>query len=754
MNMSKPLVDTRNCDDEPIHLINAIQPHGALLVLEEPDLIICQASANTWDFLGVDPTALIGRPLAEALGQDNAERLQTLLQTSELTDTLAHLCHLDALPRGAGALHVFGNRIDGLLLLELERADTGMPQDAMTAMRTLRSALVELQRTETLEDLMNAAVTQLRNLLGFDRVMAYRFDEDGSGEVIAESCEKSLESYLGLHYPASDIPQPARRMFALLPLRHLPDVDYKPIPLIPDRPVGHDEKPVNLGYCFTRSVSLMYSIYLRNMGVRATLVMPLLKSGKLWGLISCMHHRGPLYLPYEQRIPLEVLSTMTSQLLGNRTEVDELKYRNRLDRALGQLMPALGSSELLGEALRRGEPNLLAPLDAGGLVILSQGQMWLSGKTPDQEQILALLDWLASKDEDVFATHRLSTEFPPASAYREQASGILALRLNPGSPDRIVWFRPEALTDVHWAGNPEKPVLMVKEGDQPRLMPRTSFELWKTTAHGQSRRWLDCEREFATRLRRATLDVMIDRAQQLTQVNIELSRRNEELDSFAYAASHDMKEPLRGIYNSIEFLAMEEGGTLSVRGRERLDTVLQLARRMTELLDALLLLSRVGRNPLEIREIPIHAVVRQAVDVIRNAFPAEALDIDLTNTLPVARCDKVWAGTIFQNLISNAVKYNDQPEKRIEVGCDTRLEPPVFFVRDNGIGIAPENHDRLFELFRRLHGRNKYGSGAGAGLTIVRQAIERHGGRIWVESTPGHGSTFYFTLAPPPKTHS
>lgn len=744
-------VDTRACDQEPIHLVNAIQPHAALLVLEEPGLTIRQASANTREFLGVAADTLVGQSLALALGSENTAMLRAGLASQNLTGVLAHLGCLETLPHGVAPLHVFGNRIDDFLLLEFERADDRDPRQALASLRGLRDATQHLRQTEMLEAFLEVAVEQIRAFSGFDRVMAYRFAEDGSGEVVAEAMLPGLESYLGLHYPASDIPEPARRLFALLPLRHLPDVAYTPVPLYPERPTDVSERPVDLSYCFSRSVSLLYTLYLRNMGVKATLVMPLIGDGELWGLISCMHHSAPFYLAYEQRIPLEVLAQQVSQLLGSRVALEQLQYRGRLDGVLGRLIHTMGQSESLVQALMEGETHLLSAIDAEGLALLTGGEIHLLGKTPSQEQVLALADWLSDNPDEVYATHRLSACYPPAKAYREQVSGLLTLCLSRRSSDRILWFRPEVLTEVSWAGDPRKPVEIVDHDNTQRLMPRTSFALWTETVRGQSRPWLECERDYATRLLRAILDMMVERVSHLTRVNAELELRNAELDSFAYAASHDMKEPLRGIYNMIEFLLMEERERLSAKGRERMNTVLQLARRMTSLLDALLQYSRVGRNPLNLRDVPLAIVVREAIDVIRHAYPEAVLEIEVHPELSVTRCDRVWVGTVFQNLISNAIKYNHHPVKRVEIGCDPQHDPPIFFVRDNGIGIAPENHGHLFELFRRLHGRNDYGGGAGAGMAIVKKSIERHGGSIWIDSIPGQGSTFYFTLAPTPE---
>ena len=220
---------TDACDREAIHLVNAIQPHAALLVVREPELEILQASANTRDFLGFAPAELTGSRLANRLAPELTLSLQNVLADDALQDGLVHVLRMEPPRPDLRPLHLFANRIDGLLLLEFERAGTVDATDCR-GQSTLRRTIQRLQKTDSLPAFLAMAVEQVRKLSGFERVMAYRFDEDGSGEVVAESIEDGLESYLGLHYPASDIPAPARRLFALSALRHLPDIDYAPVP--------------------------------------------------------------------------------------------------------------------------------------------------------------------------------------------------------------------------------------------------------------------------------------------------------------------------------------------------------------------------------------------------------------------------------------------------------------------------------------------------------------------------------------------
>lgn len=220
---------------------------------------------------------------------------------------------------------------------------------------------------------------------------------------------------------------------------------------------------------------------------------------------------------------------------------------------------------------------------------------------------------------------------------------------------------------------------------------------------------------------------------------------NKELDEFAYIASHDLKEPLRGIHNYASFLKEDYSSQLDEQGRQYIGSIQRLTERMTMLIDKLLAYSRLGSAELHKTILDLDAILREVVED-RAGLKADGVEIRQVGLLGKAMGDPIQVGEIFQNLITNAVKYNDKPEKWVEIGCDDRNGSPVYYVKDNGIGIQPNHMDSVFRIFKRLHEQNKFGGGAGAGLTIVKKIIERHGGRIWLESEPGVGTTFYFTL--------
>ena len=228
--------------------------------------------------------------------------------------------------------------------------------------------------------------------------------------------------------------------------------------------------------------------------------------------------------------------------------------------------------------------------------------------------------------------------------------------------------------------------------------------------------------------------------------NAQLVESNNALDEFAYTVSHDLREPLRGISNFSSFLVEDYGENLGDKGRSMLDTLVQMSKRMEDLIESILYYSRVGRVELAFKETDLNAVVKEVIGSMKASLEESGAEIRIPQKLPIIYCDSVRVGEIFYNLISNAMKFNDKPEKWIEIGFKPHQDSHVFYVRDNGIGIREKDWEKIFTIFRRLHGRDKFGGGTGTGMTIVKKIIERHDGKIWVESRYGEETTFYFTL--------
>ena len=644
--------------------------------------------------------------------------------------------------------HLFAHRCGGLIILELEAAPFPLAEPSRNLYSDLRADIERLQETKGLAEFFDLAVQKIRSFTGFDRVMAYRFDEDGSGHVVAESRRDDLEAYLGLHYPSTDIPAPARRLFSLSWVRHLPDVDYVPVPLVASKSAAV-MGPVDMSFASLRSVSVMYSDYLKNMGVRATMVMPLMKEGRLWGLISAMHHAEPRHVPHETRMAAEFLAHTLSLLMSAKEDAEVFERVLAMNATTERLIQRLTAEPDFGKALGVPEalPLVLAQVGASGAAVVTGQGIAPAGKTPAEAKIRDLARWIGAQNDPVFATDRLSSLYEPAAAFSRTASGVLAIKISPERPEFLLWFRPEQIEIVTWAGDPHKPV-EVSEGEGTlRLRPRSSFALWKESVRNRSTPWHDNEKAAVLKLRLAIGDIVIGRGEKIEQISRELEASHADLDSFTHAATHDLKDHLHGIHHLAINLHRRQGEALDDEARQQIAAILKLTQRMDSLIDALLEHSRVGRTAMAIENVDLDGIVDSVLRGFSHALAENGVEVRRPSPLGSALCDRERIREVFINLIGNAIKYNDKAAQWIEIGVE-RSHPSRYYVRDNGIGIAEADRRTVFQIFHRLHGREDYGGGAGIGLAFTRKIVEHLGGRIWVQSAPGEGSTFFFTLAP------
>lgn len=754
--MDNETIDLTNCEREPIHIPGLIQPHGVLLVLQDPTLNIIQVSNNTQEIIGRHPEELLGQPLSSLLDAKQIELIQQCLaEDFESVNPLnLSIKRLKRLVYFDGIVH----RSEATIVLELEPRKAKGKTDFFDFHQQAKGTITRIQKASTLLETCQIVVKEVRRITGFDRVMIYQFDSEGAGSVIAEDTD--LETpYLNLHYPPSDIPKQARQLYTLNWLRLIPAANYQPVALIPpDNPLT--SQPLDLSRSVLRSVSPIHLEYLQNMGVTASMSISLVQDRKLWGLIAC-HHMSPKYVSYDIRTVCEFIGQVMSVELVNKEASEDVGYKMHLKGLQTQFIEALSQSQYFLDGMAQLEPQLLGLVNATGAAVCSGGQCIRMGKTPSTEEIQTLLRWIKPYfQRGLFVTRSLSKQYPAAEAFKEIASGLLALEISQVHYNYILWFRPEVIQTVSWGGNPNKPVEVLADGNF-RISPRKSFELWQETVRSSSLSWETSTIEAVTELRSLIVGVVLRQADELAAMNHELRRSNEELDSFAYIASHDLKEPLRGIHNYANFLMEDYEAVLDTDGIAKLQTLVRLTQRMENLINSLLYFSQLGRAELTQQTVNLNVLVQQVIATLTITRPQNEVEFRIPQPLPSIQGDRAQINELFTNLISNAVKYNNKAEKWVEIGYgkessyqqlenrEKDVSPAIFtfYVRDNGIGIPPEHLEKIFQIFRRLHGRDEFGGGTGVGLTIARKIVERHGGRIWVESTPMQGSTFYFTLA-------
>ncbi len=764
-NTVSQTIDLTDCDREPIHIPGLIQPHGVLLALAEPELKIVRASHNT--------DVLFGKTTAQMLGS----RLGDVLEPEMFAAVQRYCAHADAgLPKHlftaeVGTLQnrfdVIVHRRDDLVIIEFELAVHQSAADTsfLTSYAAVRDAISELQNAGSISELCARCAQAVQRLTNFDRVMIYRFLPDESGEVVAEARRETIEPFLGLRYPASDIPQQARQLYLLNRLRLIPDVSYQPVGLSaleePAAEKSTSPKPLDMSFSVLRSVSPIHIQYLKNMGVSASMSISLVREQKLWGLIAC-HHYSPKYVSFDGRAGCELLGQTFSLQIAAQEDREASEYRHGLNQTLNRFIEFMSRESEFTDGLIKHHPNLLDFVAASGAALFVNNTCTLLGATPSEREVRGLVGWLGeTNSDDVFATDSLPAAYAPATAFKDLASGLLAVPIARKTNDYILWFRPETLQVVNWSGDPHKPV--EASAGVNRLSPRRSFELWQETVRLKSVPWQPAEINAARNLRRVITEIIIGKAEELSRLNRELALSNEELDAFTYIASHDLKEPLRGIHNFSEFLMSDHAASLDADGRAKLETVMSLARRMELMIDSLMQFARVGRLELTRETVDLNRIVGEVLDILKPVFEERRITVEIPRPLPFIEAEAVRVEQVYLNLLTNAAKYTEKPDKRIEIGfinpaasepkpksaaamMGERDERIILFVRDNGIGIQEKHYQNVFKLFRRLHGRDQYGGGSGAGLTIVKKIVERHQGRVWLDSVYGESATFYFLL--------
>jgi chemotaxis family two-component system sensor kinase Cph1 len=486
-------VDLDNCASEPIHVPGAIQPHGVLIAVTEPELVVAVVSANVADWFGVAPSDAVGLSLDELIGDDGravVDRVRTMEWDQRFDEVrLAH----DGRPLIATLY-----RSGPYLVIEIERDEADETPSAMI----VREAAMALQTSRSVLDVADAAARWVRSLSGFDRVMVYRFDADWNGEVIAERKRDDLNTFLGLHYPASDIPAQARELYRRNWLRLIPDIGYAAVRLVP--PVAHDTaQPLDLSNSTLRSVSPIHVEYLTNMGVGASMSVSIVINGQLWGLIACHHYSGAHHVSVPARNAAEFLAQLISQRIAETLEADFRSTTIVLSAIADHVAHAFATAGPadIARVLREHEADVLALAGATGLVLRAAGTTVRLGIAPADEVVDRIIESWPAGDE-VLQTNRLGTLCPAAAERPEIASGALAFALMNDRSELIAWFRSELVQAVDWGGDPHNAKLAATEGDHVRLSPRKSFDLWRETICGRAAPWDDSARQAAQRFTR------------------------------------------------------------------------------------------------------------------------------------------------------------------------------------------------------------------------------------------------------------
>jgi len=539
MNFHSVSQELTECDREAIHHISAVQSFGALIAVDT-DWTITHQSTNSAAMLGSKVSIEAGQKLSLHLRQGAIDELQEAIGKIAEDDVVERLFGLDLAGSGAlfdCAIHPSGNSI----IIEFEPHAVDDFRNHLAAIPPL---IAKLSTARSIDVLCDMAAGLVREMLGYDRVMIYRFHSDDSGEVVAENKRDGLKPYLGLRYPKTDIPQQARQLFLRNRFRIIADMDAQPIPI--EHATDKDHAPLDLSMSVLRSHSRIHVQYMKNMGVGASLAISIVRQGRLWGMISC-HHNTPKMVPYSLRSVAEMLSHMFSMTLDRLLIERSEDLRARSQDLHEMLIRRLAEGASFVDDLDQFAAALGDLIAHDGLSVFIHNKYQARGQSPDREQFLTLLPSLDSaSDSPLLATSALADHIPEADRFAETVAGALILPISRPPRDYLVLWRKPLTQTVRWAGVPDK-AMTPREG---RLEPRNSFAAWAETIDGHSEEWSDDDLTIADNLRTTLLEVIL---RMTDEVASERKRAREQQDLLIAELNHRV----RNILNLIRALVSQ-----------------------------------------------------------------------------------------------------------------------------------------------------------------------------------------------------
>ncbi|RZK20221.1 MAG: GAF domain-containing protein, partial [Flavobacterium sp.] len=506
-------------------------------------------------------------------------------------------------------------------------------------------SVAEILLNRSLTSLLEKAAAEVKRLIEYDRVMIYKFQEDGHGEVVAEEKNEDLEPFFGLHYPASDIPKQARELYKLNMTRIIADVYTESSAIA----TFNNETPLDLTHSTLRAVSPIHIQYLKNMGVASSFSISLLVNDELWGLIAC-HNYSPKFIDFKAREGCKLIGNILSSALEFRqteqTNENDAIYQTAVDQLSDQLE---NDTEVIS-ALTKHKTTLLDANSATGVAFVFEKKIYTLGQTPNIEQLEPLINWLKlTMNDSIYYTHQLSAHYKPATSFAEKASGIIACLLSKSMGELIIWFKQETLATINWAGNPEKPVEKSDDG-MLNLSPRNSFETFTEIVKNTAPKWSTSEINGALKLREKITNTINKRADEIRVLNERLKLAYEELDTFSYTISHDLRTPLTAIKSYTE-LFLAKNKNVDDKNTQLLDRVLVGADKMRFLIDEILKLARVGRADIDLVSIDMKETINEICLIVVSAFKADNVTIKVGNC-PSIDGDSTLINQVFTNVIS------------------------------------------------------------------------------------------------------
>ncbi len=718
----------KECQEEAIHLCGQIQPFGYLFVFDHH---ICVASGeNSETLLDIPLDALLGKSLMDILELLSGAVSWNLEDISQKINDEIFLRYVERISIKGVAYFLSIYRYDQKIYVELEMAN-------QHNIKTTNLFYYAKYLEEKGDEVWQSLTVLIRQIIGYDRVMVYRFQEDNSGQVIAESTAPGMSSLMGYRYPEFDIPKQARELYTTFLARHVADTDTQAVLL-----KGLQPHELDLTRCSVRALSPIHLEYLRNAGARASASFSILLDGKLWGIVACQH-RLPLHVDLAQRHLSIFLTQYAVNYYLTETQKQDI-LAQKMTSALEQELKAellLNSNTVF--VLERFAQQIMEATNADGLILKHERGCRSWGEVPDEKSRKAIDRFLAQQEQDEFFYTSAYMQEEDSSEASIHFPGVLRVNIMPHSQLKLYLFRKEHIYEEVWAGKPEKLFNQDTESKMFLPSPRKSFEAWHEIMKGQSLKWKKHELSYIKKLVRIIQRSVAQRGGEIEQLNRELIRSNNALETFSYTLTHDLKNPLSAIKLAGQMIQKEN---IPKEMLSKLaSNIIEASGVIEDMLEKVYELNKASQVVLKKELIDPRAKILSILESSKQQYGSDHLTFEVGETYPV-KGDKTLMYQLFLNLIGNAVKYSSKKAApKVEVYSEKEGHSVIYYVKDNGIGMDLQNGGNIFDIFKRLPNTDGF-EGSGIGLSIVKRITDQLNAQVMVSSQLEVGTTFSVTF--------
>jgi light-regulated signal transduction histidine kinase (bacteriophytochrome) len=725
------------CHEEPIHIPGYIQSFGYLIGIDAESHSITFFSKNIEDIFNIENT----NQLFDKKITDFPDSFKSIIE-SDIYNSLSKFTrrenetYFDKIFINGKEYHFSVFRSKTNVFLELE-AVLKNPNKRISNKYDNFYIIDDAQ--EIWEQLLNT----LSSIVNYERMMVYKFMMDGSGKVIAERRSKNMESYLGLHYPETDIPRQARELYLKKRKRIFSNVHSETVPIL-----SKSNDIIDLTYSTSRAMSPIHGQYIKNSGASSSFSVSIIIDDHLWGLVTCQNPE-PKHIDLEDRVQAGIFTALASNAYSSFKSKNELNYRLELNEKSSQLKTEFLKNNNLFDSLIENKAEIKNLPEADGLAIVSDENIVTEGVTPNRTSIEKIILWAyENTDEVIYISRSFLKDHGEKFDLDENSAGIIIYFIDRNKNNMLIWFRKEFDEHINWAGNPEKTISVFSQnGEEKQIVsPRTSFHIFTENIKGNSKRWNSRNISAVQAVRDLILETSHKNYITIKKLNDELKKVNEELDSFSYTISHDLGTPLTVMKLNAQMLlkSLTDG---SEKSKSKINSIIEEIDNMAEMMHDVLQLSRAKHSEIELESLETRRIIEKISENSKITFDSPKSEI-IIKDCPDVLADKTMLHQVFLNIINNAIKYSSQQENpKVEIEGTIDGDMVIYRISDNGIGIPEENKHKMFKIFNRMDNAKKF-KGNGVGLSIVHRIMRRIEGNVDYESNK-EGTSFILTFKKP-----